>query len=367
MSWGAFGNALIGGHQAFRMAVADQEERARRAELDRRYQEEQAYRASRDTVEDARAAELLTLQQARDTRDAEAQRYDRTTNQLDRLRESRGVVDPTLKAAAGEFGLGGEIASTAPLTGFAATANSIAGGGLEPSLGNDYVRQTPAQLAQEESTRLALAEKQRLANYYAEIAAVNPNSPTANQQWYAIAQKYAVAEAQDPELRQLEINRIKAVTNASNANAAESISRGKYYADGGAGGARPPKPTMGSAISSDPAFAQLVDTYYRDMGGLIDNALGLYGKGAVLGGKFDMASFFGQAQAGQDEALKVALAKAAKDYQAQGKPLPPDVAPRVAALTAPAAGAAPANRTYRAKLQNGAPVAGAPPPTNNPY
>lgn len=375
MSWGALGNALIGGHQAFRVAVADQEERARREELDRRYQEEQSYRASRDRIGDERYNAQFALEKQRD---AEA-RADRTLNRAVQAFEFAqpygGELGQEQADVLRDAGYGAGLESRQRLgqqDGFGAFAASVAGGGIAPESvegSANFTKLTPEQEAAREAQRLALDLKRR---------------EEARQQAWDVASKQLDWGNPSRALGQLtgqagsieEAAKLLGLADDLRTNAAQrgSIAANTRLANarandpdmtmaGGGGRAPASKPSVGASITKDPEFATLVDTYYREMGGLIDNALGAWGKGAFLAnpqGQGDfMKHYFGQAQQGQTAALDNAIAKAAQAYQAQGRTLPPDVAARKAAVP-PDAGDAPPHRTYRQHLQNGASVAAPP-------
>lgn len=347
MSWGAFGNALIGGHQAFRMAVADQEERARREAYERRLEQEQAYRRERDTVEDQRYADSLERQQ---TLDAEA-RADRTLNRAVQAFEFAQPYGGELGAEQADtlrgagYGAGLEARQrTAPLEGFGAAANTIAGGGLAPESvegSANFVRKTPLQIAQEAELERKTREAARAEATDAKIREILPtldwNNPAAAFRQLvpllgSAEDALKVIKAQD-DLKTNEAQRGVASAQAHYYNARATD---PDMTVAGSGGARGPRASMGSAISSDPEFARAFDAVYANLGGVLDNGLNIYGKGAALGGTFDMTTFFQQAGKGQDLAKQEALRQVVELYRQQGKPLPQDVAGAAATLDAPA-------------------------------
>jgi hypothetical protein len=242
MSWGALGNALIGGHQAFRMAVADREEQVRREELDRRYQEEQRYRASRDTVEDQRWQAGQTRLDTQDKIAADALQRQQDETALTRAREygggaigqdvakrfiARGDVAPfQQRSVVGEgLGQGADLGSLA-------AAPAVAGIAGMTTQGTDIydVRQTPEEQAAAKVRASQLTELDREEAMKRELEALDPKSPTYRRDAFGVATRYGKARAWDTpgyitEQLQREQNAVSAQNAAESRRAREEAAK----------------------------------------------------------------------------------------------------------------------------------------------
>lgn len=211
MSWGAFGSGLLGGQHAFRLAVQDQEEKARIAELDRRYQTEQAYRASQDKVEADRYADTVKRQSTLDSR---AERREQTADDRQAFsvaQEYGGDIDSALAGRLRSTGMGSalrdrQVIGAAGLGAQAslssiASAPAVAGIPGMQTAGETVtsVAKPPQQLAQEEATALSLDKGRRDRDFREELA--RTTDPAAQ---YALARKYGVADIRDPEDRAMQ-------------------------------------------------------------------------------------------------------------------------------------------------------------------
>jgi hypothetical protein len=338
MSWGALGNALIGGHQAFRQAVAEREDLARREELDRRYQAEQQYRASRDTVEDQRYQDTLARQQDQDAQAKDERLYDRTSNQLRWASEFDAPVDPMLKANAGTVGLGGLISTEAPLTGFAADANSIAGGSIAADRGADYVRRSPGQVAQERTqanqaraTELEIAEATRQREEQATFAKLMKD-PTIDWGNPSRAMSQILPHLRSPEaLYKFWQTKDDLATGAAQRGFIGD--QGQYYRTGGSRReADPPRTTLGGRYTADPAAAAYLDSAISPK--LLDDLLEAELGRPQVAGTPPMTPE--RALARRADIEKAAVLQAVARLQAQGRPIPADLLPLLQA--APATG-----------------------------
>lgn len=220
MSWAGFGAALRGGLGAFQEAREDQ---LRRTQLDlqnQRYTEEQAYRQSRDGVEDSRYAEererqaRLDAERLRDTQRA------RALQGFELSQQHGSAVAPEQAALLREEGLGGglgERQTLAPLEGFGAAAQAIAGGGIqaESATPETYARKTFEQEMAERGAAYKLKDLDRDEAYFAELDAAQGNPA----KMYAVALKFGKAMPDNPEESELRRRQVEAGIAASAAAA----------------------------------------------------------------------------------------------------------------------------------------------------
>jgi hypothetical protein len=216
VSWGAFGNALLGGHGAFRQALEDK----RRQELvdlqERRLDEQVNYRNSRDQIEDTRYKDSLARQSMLDARSGEAMEYDRAKDQVTFAQESDSLLAPDAVSGAQKY-FGGMLQARgqeAPLSGFAADANSIAGGSIRPQdIAAGYgVKRSPMQLAREAALGREARKGEREEAYHAELAGIDPKDERA---LWSVAAKYGQVDPENPadrafQARQLSIQEANA-------------------------------------------------------------------------------------------------------------------------------------------------------------
>lgn len=231
MSWFAFGRALQGGQAAYEDALDRKRRDAAMEEEKLRYSQEQAYRQSRDQVGDQRYAESLTRD---DQRYADEQAYRTRQESLGRagrafdVAQTTGgaVTDPqdlaAMQSAGYAPGLDIRQQTVSPAAG-TLEAMDVGGPSMLPAQSVDAeatVRVSPEVAAQ----RAALERKQAME---AEIAGMDPASPTFERDLWHVAARYGQVQAQNPtdlaldrERAQAQIAAQRATAGAASANAA---------------------------------------------------------------------------------------------------------------------------------------------------